>query len=227
MSIHPKYCSLIASGKKTIEIRKTIPKLKTPFKVYVYCTKEKTKKESLILGPFGSLQTGGIENDLTYKLNGSIIGEFTCDKIYKIDKDSVDFFYKTDIETIYFEEAKKKLNLDTCVSPEELSEYMNHRQVNGLHVTQFILYEKPIDIGNFKYFKCVSSRSCSTCKITDCVKFVEKPPQSWMYVVGIEKPLEIWNGQDSCPSCHRLLGPQGGFDYIIRCKFCGQKIMKG
>ena len=40
MSIHPKYCFLIASGKKTIEIRKTIPKLETPFKVYVYCTKK-------------------------------------------------------------------------------------------------------------------------------------------------------------------------------------------
>lgn len=38
-SIKPKYCELIAAGKKTIEVRKTRPKLETPFKVYIYCTK--------------------------------------------------------------------------------------------------------------------------------------------------------------------------------------------
>lgn len=30
LSIKPKYCELIASGKKTIEVRKTRPKLKPP-----------------------------------------------------------------------------------------------------------------------------------------------------------------------------------------------------
>lgn len=38
LSIHPKWCELIASGKKTIEIRKTRPKLEPPFKCYIYCT---------------------------------------------------------------------------------------------------------------------------------------------------------------------------------------------
>lgn len=38
ISIQPRWCELIASGKKTIEIRKTKPKLETPFKVYIYCT---------------------------------------------------------------------------------------------------------------------------------------------------------------------------------------------
>ena len=38
MSIQPKWCELIASGKKTIEIRRNIPKLDAPFKVYIYCT---------------------------------------------------------------------------------------------------------------------------------------------------------------------------------------------
>lgn len=41
MSIKPKYCELIAAVKKTIEVRKTKPKLKTPFKCYIYCTKDK------------------------------------------------------------------------------------------------------------------------------------------------------------------------------------------
>ena len=41
LSIKPKYCELIASGKKTVEVRKTRPKIPTPFKCYIYCTKPK------------------------------------------------------------------------------------------------------------------------------------------------------------------------------------------
>ena len=40
ISIQPKWCELIANGKKTVEVRKTKPKLETPFKVYIYMTKE-------------------------------------------------------------------------------------------------------------------------------------------------------------------------------------------
>lgn len=51
LSIRPKWCELIASGKKTLEIRKTAPKLEPPFKCYIYETK------------------------------GKVIGEFVCDGI--------------------------------------------------------------------------------------------------------------------------------------------------
>jgi predicted transcriptional regulator len=42
ISIQPKWCELIASGKKTVEVRKTIPKIEKPFKCYIYCTQTKT-----------------------------------------------------------------------------------------------------------------------------------------------------------------------------------------
>ena len=41
ISISPKWCELIASGKKTIEVRKTRPKIDIPFKCYIYCTTSK------------------------------------------------------------------------------------------------------------------------------------------------------------------------------------------
>ena len=41
LSIRPKWVEKIASGEKTIEVRKTWPKLQTPFKCYIYCTKPK------------------------------------------------------------------------------------------------------------------------------------------------------------------------------------------
>lgn len=38
----------ICSGEKTIEVRKTRPKLETPFKVYIYCTLPKYPHEDFI-----------------------------------------------------------------------------------------------------------------------------------------------------------------------------------
>jgi len=55
ISIQPKWCELIASGKKTIEVRKTRPKLDTPFKVYIYCTKD---KKNIFFPPLKKLKFG-------------------------------------------------------------------------------------------------------------------------------------------------------------------------
>lgn len=38
ISIRPEWVEKIARGEKTLELRKTEPKLETPFKVYIYCT---------------------------------------------------------------------------------------------------------------------------------------------------------------------------------------------
>ena len=38
LSIRPKWCEKICVGEKTIEVRKTRPKLETPFRRYIYCT---------------------------------------------------------------------------------------------------------------------------------------------------------------------------------------------
>lgn len=57
ISIQPEWCALIADGWKTVEIRKNRPNLATPFKVYIYCTKDKKD--------FGVAQ-------------GKVIGEFLC-----------------------------------------------------------------------------------------------------------------------------------------------------
>lgn len=36
LSIRPKWCEKIVNGDKTIEVRKTRPKMETPFKCYIY-----------------------------------------------------------------------------------------------------------------------------------------------------------------------------------------------
>lgn len=65
LSVRPKWCEKIARGEKTIEVRKTRPKLETPFKCYIYCTQGNDARR--LRGSWGK-----------------VIGEFTCDRIYEL-----------------------------------------------------------------------------------------------------------------------------------------------
>lgn len=74
MSTQPKWCELIArainpvmySVFKTIEVRKTRPKLETPFKVYIYCT------HGVVWADYCRFVKDG---------RGKVIGEFVCSEI--------------------------------------------------------------------------------------------------------------------------------------------------
>lgn len=80
ISIQPKWCEMIASGEKTIEVRKTRPKMETPFKVYVYMTKHKWIFKLL---PF-------LKNRFA-----KVIGEFVCDDIIVDERgENADVFSK-------------------------------------------------------------------------------------------------------------------------------------
>lgn len=48
LSIRPKWCEKIANGEKIVEVRKTRPKMNTPFKCYIYCTLPKYPHEDFI-----------------------------------------------------------------------------------------------------------------------------------------------------------------------------------
>lgn len=63
ISIKPKWCELIDNGKKTVEVRKSKPKIDVPFKCYIYCTNDKH-------GWFNFAQKT--------RLDGKVIGEFIC-----------------------------------------------------------------------------------------------------------------------------------------------------
>lgn len=49
LSIRPEWCVKILNGEKTVEIRKNRPKLKPPFKCYIYCTKAQKKFRRTLL----------------------------------------------------------------------------------------------------------------------------------------------------------------------------------
>ena len=78
ISIKPEWCRLIASGAKTVEVRKTRPRLEGPFKCYIYCTKTKEGILTyLARKKFGRRLYWEYKNTKT----GYVIGEFMCDKV--------------------------------------------------------------------------------------------------------------------------------------------------
>lgn len=96
LSVHPKYCELMFNGKKTIEIRKSAPKLEPPFEVLVYCTK---RGRPLV---WGTPCVGYVDERLTQTYgygfaeaerifdeiyNGKVIGSFVCDKITRYESE--------------------------------------------------------------------------------------------------------------------------------------------
>lgn len=128
LSIKPKYCELIANGKKTIEVRKSRPKAEPPFKVYIYCAKP-SKSHQTICGcmvlnsdelyrhPKEGIKYGdSIElmccNSKEYSkdnfLNGKVIGEFICDEISKFTAEFTDGQTYEDIRLCYFNECEEE-----------------------------------------------------------------------------------------------------------------------
>lgn len=98
ISIQPKWCEMIASGKKTIEVRKTKPKIPTPFKCYIYCTKPKSKNDLGICledGKVGLVYQCNYDAAERYDmqiLSGKVIGEFVCYRIDTYDDDTIHSF---------------------------------------------------------------------------------------------------------------------------------------
>lgn len=162
-SIKPKYCELIASGKKTVEVRKTQPKIPTPFKGYIYCTKGETA--------YFTRDIFGNES-----LNGKVIGEFVCDKIITVDCDSVaPFDYNT----------KEYIDKESCLSRDDFVKYTGFIMAYGWHISNLIIYDKPKELSEF-IKPCPTPFQCDKCNDLvehfGCGRTITRPPQSWCYV---------------------------------------------
>lgn len=170
LSIRPKWCEKIASGEKTIEVRKTRPKLETPFKAYIYCSQGNDARR--LRGSWGK-----------------VIGEFTCDRIYKIDKDSTDFLFKAGGLSVYKKAAEEKCALCVAMTDDELHGYLGHCQGYGWHISGLKIYDAPKDLNEFRR-ACPNSWYCESCAMhrenngtcgNESLQ-IKRAPQSWCYV---------------------------------------------
>lgn len=177
ISIKPKWCELIANGKKTVEVRKTKPRLTTPFKVYIYCTKDKERSffpplKKPIFKPMNYVED--------VRGNGKVIGEFVCDKIYRISHCGTcnkDIRLRIVDENLFLKELNNAY-LDKCqLSYSDIKEYSNGSSVYGWNISNVVIYDIPKELSSF---------FVSGTQTFDCPPLVKlkRAPQSWCYVGG-------------------------------------------
>lgn len=181
ISIRPKWVEKIASGEKTIEVRKTAPKIQTPFKCYIYCTNDRELTLNRDFdGSFyfnGNIYYPHTASILEHAFNGKVVGEFVCDKIFNID----DWIYSDEVADILTEK-------NMCLSYKELAEYLNGKDGYGWHISNLKIYDKPKKLSEFHHFCTYPSNTCEDCAIQKLKPHchygegLTRPPQSWQYI---------------------------------------------
>lgn len=192
ISIRPEWCRKIFQGEKTVEVRKTVPKLEPPFKCYVYCTmgdtlrldghRTKAYREKFWMGKALNPYSPG-----RYVGNGYVIGSFICDEIEDYSK------WEHDYSSLL-----RHINMSAATNDNYtfLNSYLKgEKNGYGLCITKPKLFDEPKELYKFhaicKKNKQKPDQSCKGCKyafvgIADksgiyCDTIIETPPQSWMY----------------------------------------------
>lgn len=181
LSIRPKWCEKIASGEKTVEVRKTRPKLETPFKCYIYCTVGRagydalwildapTREEYSFIAVSAYLENPKGAN----KGNSKVIGEFICDRIYKLAP---------------LNHAPDDVEKQACMTREEIVDYLRGTGY-GWHIVNLKIYDTPRELSEFRR-ACPNSWYCESCAMyrenngtcgNESLQ-LKRPPQSWCYV---------------------------------------------
>ena len=127
ISTKPEWCRKIVIREKIIEVRKTKPKIKTPFKCYIYCTKD------------NYVMYYDFKFALKCALNGKVIGEFVCDGI-------VDYW-----RPFSYTSADCSIGLIKfgCLSIDEVWEYGKGKTLYGWHISDLKIYDEPKELSEF------------------------------------------------------------------------------
>lgn len=199
ISIKPKWCELIANGKKTIEVRKTRPKCDMPFKCYIYCTLSELLTRSHYNGKIyvatNKKYQNALERNGNTTLSGKVIGEFICNKIDRLavcgyDNRNTELRRVDDNLTAYDLDYDylNKCQLSLC----NLKKYSNGGGLYGWHISDLVIYDKPKDLDDFMAFgkthcdqkncdKCLYMGIDGICDVKDIGQPIIRPPQSWCY----------------------------------------------
>ena len=164
IAIRPQLVAKIASGEKTIEVRKTAPQ-EVPFKAYIYCTKEKKQDDIIWAGIFGDRG----------KWNGRVIGEFICNNASELDY-------------VYY--WNNGYEFETCLTYRQVADYGKGKTLYGWHISDLKIYDKPKELSEFYTKKKCNSCNKSGYESTACMydedckvpMSITRAPQSWQYI---------------------------------------------
>ena len=179
---------MIARQQKTVEIRKTRPKLETPFKAYIYCTTTGDPRGWLgcydhDFEKFGLISPLNIETGKRYNIevvSGKIIGEFVCNSI-----EAHDLPYPA-----YQSEVPVDLFAESRLSYTDLHRYVGSGgRFYCWHISNLKIYDTPRPLSAFRK-ACPNDLYCESCAMFNMntevcgnsALVLNRPPQSWCYV---------------------------------------------
>lgn len=138
ISIRPEWCEKIASGQKTIEVRKTRPKIDAPFKCYIYETK----------GMCSVPQFVDEEGHMDFRGRGQVIGEFICDRVCDM------------------RDVPREPTCMTITQWRTYTDYYRHN-VYGWHISDLVIYDKPRELREFFCRKPLEHPPMSWCYVEE------------------------------------------------------------
>lgn len=199
ISIKPRYVADILNHKKTIEVRKVMPKCDLPIDVYIYCTKQTARYY--------------IKNKIyNSMMNGKVVAKFTLNNVEEI---------KTNLAMRFFTESsnEKELLEKSCLNSDQLFWYLAPQELKvnccgyAWRISNLVIFDKPKELS--KFYSIVKEKVKTDCPFNckgwcitkyDCKYYVEdydwggqlacscptkevnikksltKAPQSWCYV---------------------------------------------
>ena len=194
LSIRPRWCQKIVSGEKTIEVRKSRPKLQTPFKCYIYCTLQG-------MNNFFRAELGGDvarwNREKWGSRKGAVVGEFVCDRTDRLARVGFDGSGEPAKYCICNSDMSvwpvDGICEEACLTQEELEKYLGGYEGYGLHISGLKVYDTPKELSEFRK-ACAHDWYCDSCAMYwenngtcgDESLRLKRPPQSWCYVEEVE-----------------------------------------
>lgn len=185
ISIRPEWVQKIGEGEKTIEVRRTRPKLQPPFKCYIYCTLPRKNKSHVM---FLSICDDGEIREM----NGKVVGEFVCDQITWLTHTGFTGFPGNKLVAIksYYMVNNSFDFSDSCLTIDQIEKYLDGGDGYAWHISDLKIYETPKELTEFHTWKKCKSCSKSGYESTACIydencmvpAAITKAPQSWCYV---------------------------------------------
>jgi predicted transcriptional regulator len=234
LSVQPQWIHKILTGKKTIEIRKSMPKCDYPIDVYLYCTKGKPylyeSFEELwwwndgVLEPFGDRYGVRLSDfELPEKfhdsesrgwnnlLNGFIVAKFTLNKVGKFKVEFLPLLQEMGYVNPYtltvYDGIFKTMFLEqnSCLLLEDIYKYNKNNNSYAWHIDDLQIFDKPMELSEFYRNNFQVIQDYEPCNNYDCIYTVDNS------ILGDDGYCHV----DECPRL-RISRPPMSWEYAYK-----------
>lgn len=159
--IKPIWVAKILNEKKTIEIRKTMPKCDLPIDVYICCAKgNNSRYNSELLRKYEDVY---LVDTIDYKtdkpfLNGKVVAKFTLNKLEEITCRKIWGEWESYTKTLGYSEISQA----SCLENIEIVHYLKGKKGYAWYIDNLVIFDKPKELSEFGHVNDDEER-CAKC----------------------------------------------------------------